>query len=372
MYEKFYGLREKPFNVTPDPRFLYLSLDHREALAHLQYGVQERKGFVAITGEVGTGKTTLVHALLSSLDSSTNTAFIFSTSLTAKGLLRMLVTDFGIATKASTKTELLLDLNAFLLRQFSAGANAVLIVDEAQNLSFRLLEEIRMLSNLETDREKLLQIILVGQPELDKKLAMPELRQLRQRIGSWYHIHPLSRQDVTQYIQHRLKVGGLFGGEVFEEAAREKIVCWSGGIPRLINMICDRAMLLGYTYEKLKIGIGIVDEAIADLQALGAMSTIPVGEQEPAIPLGDLGNEGEVHYSWWRRVLRPIGVVSGLLLGATLFSMPPLGDGDRQVYSGSLDSPDLASQRAYPVESRGTNEMISSTEMTPGSWEDVD
>jgi general secretion pathway protein A len=327
MYEKFYGLREKPFNVTPDPRFLYLSPDHREALAHLQYGVQERKGFVAITGEVGTGKTTLVHALLSSLDSTTKTAFIFSTSLTAKGLLRMLVADFGIAAKARTKTELLLDLNSFLLRQFSCGANAVLIVDEAQNLSFRLLEEIRMLSNLETDREKLLQIILVGQPELDKKLAMPELRQLRQRIGSWYRIGPLSRQDVTQYIQHRLRVGGLFNGAIFDQAAEERIVRWSEGIPRLINMICDRAMLLGYTYEKVNIGVGIVEEAIADLQALGTVSTITCSGSEPELPGEDLGRGRRGGFSWWRRVFRPITVASGLILGALLFSCLPWASG---------------------------------------------
>ena len=182
MYEKFYGLTEKPFNVTPDPRFLYLSEHHREALAHLQYGVEERRGFVAIIGEVGTGKTTLLHALLNGLDSDTRTAFIFSTSLTAKGLVSMMASEFGIESSGRTKSELLTELNHFLLEQFALGINCVLIVDEAQNLSFGLLEEIRMLSNLETDKHKLLQIVLVGQTELAEKLAMPRLRQLRQTV----------------------------------------------------------------------------------------------------------------------------------------------------------------------------------------------
>jgi general secretion pathway protein A len=321
MYEKFYGLRESPFNVTPDPRFLYLSPHHREALAHLQYGVQERKGFVTITGEVGTGKTTLIHALLRGFTSNTKTAFIFSTTLTAKGLLKMMVADFGLETKARTKTELLLELNAFLLQQFSSGVNAVLIVDEAQNLSFRLLEEIRMLSNLETDREKLLQIILVGQPELVTKLAMPKLRQLRQRIGSRYHIYPLVRSETPQYVQHRLRVAGSSDSSIFDGRALESIHHWSGGIPRLINMLCDHAMLLGYTYEKRKIGASIVDEAMRDLQVQG---TVTYQSWEADEPLADAGKESEQPISWQRRVFRSLAIVSGLLLGVVLLGTPIL------------------------------------------------
>jgi general secretion pathway protein A len=324
MYEKFYGLIEKPFNVTPDPRFLYMSQHHREALAHLQYGVQERKGFVAIVGEVGTGKTTLVHALLNRLNSNTKTAFIFSTSLTAKGLLRMMVSDFGIKSKARTKTELLLDLHHFLLQQFAAGANSVLIVDEAQHLSFGLLEEIRMLSNLETGREKLLQIILVGQPELATKLAMPQLRQLRQRISSRYQIRPLNSQETARYIQHRLRVAGLSQGSVFDTIAAEKVHRWSAGIPRLINVICDSAMLLGYTYGKREIGVLIIDETITDLKALGVVSS---DFSEPDSPAGGVGAKREKHFPWWRRVFRPLAVASCFLLGAVFFSMTPLVSG---------------------------------------------
>ena len=324
MYEKFYGLIEKPFNVTPDPRFLYMSQHHREALAHLQYGVQERKGFVAIVGEVGTGKTTLVHALLNRLNSNTKTAFIFSTSLTAKGLLRMMVSDFGIKSKARTKTELLLDLHHFLLQQFAAGANSVLIVDEAQHLSFGLLEEIRMLSNLETGREKLLQIILVGQPELATKLAMPQLRQLRQRISSRYQIRPLNSQEAARYIQHRLRVAGLSQGSVFDTIAVEKVYRWSAGIPRLINVICDSAMLLAYTYGKREIGALIIDETITDLKALGVVSS---DFSEPDSPMGGVGAKREKRFPWWRRVFRPLAVASCFLLGVVFLSMPPLVSG---------------------------------------------
>jgi general secretion pathway protein A len=318
MYEKFYGLREKPFNVTPDPRFLFPSPHHREALAHLQYGVKARRGFVVITGEVGTGKTTLVHTLLNGLDSSTKTAVIFSTYLTAKDLLRLLIADFDIASKARTKSEFLMDLNTFLLQQFSSGANAVLIVDEAHNLSFRLLEEIRMLSNLETDREKLLQIILVGQPELAAKLAMPRLRQLRQRVSSQYHIHPLNRQEVAEYIQHRLRIAGVSEDSVFDSTAVEKIYQCSKGIPRLINSICDNAMLLGYTYGKRKIGAILIDEAVRDLQVLDSISPeFP----EPDTVVATAGKKERVHFSLSHRVIQPLTMASGLLLGAVLFSM---------------------------------------------------
>ncbi len=342
MYERFYGLREKPFNMTPDPRFLHLSPDHREAFAHLQYGVQERRGFVAITGEVGTGKTTLVHALLSNLKASTKTAFIFSTSLTAKGLLKMMVADFGIRSKARTKTDLLLELHVFLLEQFRSGGNAVLIVDEAQGLSFRLLEEIRMLSNLETDREKLLQIILVGQPELDAKLALPQLRQLRQRISSRYHIHPLDRQETGHYIQHRLRVAGLSSGDIFDAAAEDEIYRASGGIPRLINMICDCAMLLGYTYGKTSIGMKIVDEAVEDLQTSGAVSP-QTKETEAVATSCREGSAGGA--SWWQRVFRPLSAATSLLLGAALLSTPTWLKGHRE--SPSVDSWDSQAAAAW-------------------------
>jgi len=369
MYEKFYGLREKPFNVTPDPRFLFPSPHHREALAHIQYGVQERRGFVVITGEVGTGKTTLVHALLNGLDSSTKTAVIFSTYLTAKGLLSLLIADFGIESKARTKAELLLDLNAFLLRQFSSGANAVLIVDEAHNLSFRLLEEIRMLSNLETDREKLLQIILVGQPELAAKLAMPQLRQLRQRISSQYHIRPLNRQEVVEYIQHRLRVAGMLADSIFDAEAMEKINRWSQGIPRLINKICDTAMLLGYLYEKRKIGAPIIDEAVEDLTTWDFTSA-HAQEAEPVVKVAP--KENRKLFTWIPRIFRTTTVASGLLLVAVLLSMPLLlgGHGSKRsvdagpkpvTMSASMLTQSLGEERAtFPAQlAKGSEREIS-------------
>jgi putative secretion ATPase (PEP-CTERM system associated) len=321
MYQRFYGLQEKPFNVTPDPRFLYLSPHHQEALAHLQYAIQERQGFVAIIGEVGTGKTTLVHAVLSRLGSKVSTAFLFSTRLTAKGLLRLMLADFGIDSKARTKDELLLELNQFLLQQYSRGIDSLLIVDEAQNLSSGLLEEIRMLSNLETDRDKLLQIVLVGQPELATKLALPQLRQLRQRIGCRYRIYPLDGHETGEYIRHRLKVAGLSEGSLFDQPAIDIIYRCSQGIPRLINVICDNILLLGYANGKSHIDVGLANEVVDDLKGQGVLPDLP--GQSPKTSSPKTG--AEERSSWWRQhVWRPLVAASGLLLGAALFSLPLL------------------------------------------------
>lgn len=321
MYEQFYGLIEKPFGVTPDPRFLFLSPQHREALAYLQYGLRERTGFVAIIGEVGTGKTTLLHALLNDLDASTKTAFVFNTALTAKGLLRMMAADFGMETSARTKTELLLDLHRFLLRRFAENVQCVLVIDEAQNLNYRLLEEIRMLSNLETDREKLLQIIMVGQPELATKLAMPRLRQLRQRINARYNIGRLNEEECIRYIAHRLRMAGLSRENPFSAEAMAEIYRCSDGIPRLINMICNRALVLGYARERQHIDGPLIRETITALTEQGVLQSRPVGrlmlqsrlKSEPA---------GEHDGSWPRRTFRSIIAAAGLLAAAVLFSLP--------------------------------------------------
>ena len=241
----------------------------------------------------------------------------------------MMTSEFGIESGARTKSELLMDLNHFLLEQFALGINCVLIVDEAQNLSFGLLEEIRMLSNLETDKQKLLQIVLVGQPELAEKLAMPRLRQLRQRIGSRYVIHALNPQETAEYIQHRLKVAGLSAEAIFDEQAVAAIQRCSDGIPRLINLICDNAMLLGFTYEKRSIGQAIVDETIEDLQAMGVLSGVPSAAEQPGAILGS--REGTKR-SLWRRVFKPLAISSSLLLVAVLLSLPVSMNNPREAF----------------------------------------
>jgi general secretion pathway protein A len=266
MYENFYRLTAKPFNVTPDPRFLFLSESHKEALANLLYGIQERKGFVLLTGEVGTGKTTLLHTLLGRLEEDTKTAFIFNTRLGPRDFFQYMFEEFGIPFNAKTKSECLVSLNNFLIDRLRKGKNAVLIVDEAQNLTPALLEEIRLLSNLETPTEKLIQILLVGQPELSEKLALPELRQFRQRISVRYRIRPLSREETRAYVFERLRIAGNPHDKIFNEKSLDVIYAFSRGIPRLINIVCDSAMLTGFARGKKQLGAELVKEAVRDLE----------------------------------------------------------------------------------------------------------
>lgn len=231
MYCPFFGLQEKPFSITPDPRFLFLSPSHQEALGHLFYGIEERKGFIAVTGEVGTGKTLLCRALLDRLGRHVRTALIFNSFLSEIELLRSINEDFGIPPGGGTRKELIDHLNQYLIDEFSAGRNAVLIIDEAQNLAPPVLEQIRMLSNLETERGKLLQIVLIGQPELRQQLSRPELRQLNQRIALRYHLQPFTRPETEDYINHRLVVAGSHGGVKFSRRALSAIFRLSEGIP---------------------------------------------------------------------------------------------------------------------------------------------
>jgi general secretion pathway protein A len=268
MYKTFYGLKENPFSVTSDPHFFYQSRQHREAFASLVYGIKERKGFIEITGEIGTGKTTLCRALLNELDANTKTAFILNPRLSEIQFIRAIIEDFGILVKKDSKFEMIKSLNAFLIEQLSSGNNVVLIIDEAQNLKNNLLEEVRLLSNLETEKEKLFQIVLVGQPELKKKLFSPDLEQLRQRIAIRYHMLPLEQNDISGYIQHRLKVAGSAGDIVFGEDAVDELYNYSKGVPRLINIVCDRAMLLGYVQEMKIFNRDIVSRAIAEIEDL--------------------------------------------------------------------------------------------------------
>jgi general secretion pathway protein A len=271
MYEKFYGFIEKPFNVTPDPRFLYLGERHREALAHLIYGVREKKGFIVLTGEVGAGKTTLIHTLIERLDSSVKTALIFNSNITLKELFLFILDEFELKAKFQTKADFLIKLNDFLIERLKRNENTVLIIDEAQNLSPLILEEIRLLLNLETSKNKLLQIILSGQPELNHKLNLPKLRQLKQRISIRYHLPPLTAAETKEYIRERLGIAGSQNSSIFTQKAMEEIFKYSKGIPRVINILCDNSLLIGYATNQPKIVPKIVKESIRDLE-LGSVS----------------------------------------------------------------------------------------------------
>lgn len=267
MYEQFYNFKEKPFNVTSDPSFFYLSRKHQEAFSHLIYGIDQRKGILEITGEIGTGKTTLCRALLNRLDKRIKTAFILNPSFSEVQLLQLIIEDLGINPKTRSKIHLISELNKFLIKESNEGGNVVLIIDEAQNLKASQLEQIRLLSNLETEKEKLLQIILVGQPELKEKLALPQLRQLNQRISVKYHIQPLDRDEVKDYIEHRLNVATQNGNEIqFNSEALEEIFLYSQGIPRLINIICDRALLAGFVLNSKNITYEIIKRCVEELK----------------------------------------------------------------------------------------------------------
>jgi len=272
MYREFFGLKEKPFNVTSDPNFLFLSRVHKEAFSHLLYGIKERKGFLEITGEIGAGKTTLCRALLNHLDAKTKSAFIFNSTLPDMQLFQTVLEDFGLPVERKTKAAMLRQFNNFLLEELSKNNNVVLIIDEAQNLKNSVLEELRILSNLETEKEKLFQMILVGQPQLRDKINSPNLEQLRQRIGVRFHITPLEGDEVGEYIYHRLKIAGSHGGINFSDAALEAIYKYSGGIPRIINKVCDKALLCAYVIETKHIDLSIVEKCVQEIEGVVAVA----------------------------------------------------------------------------------------------------
>ncbi|HOX00506.1 MAG TPA: AAA family ATPase, partial [Deltaproteobacteria bacterium] len=246
MFEAFFGFAENPFNLTPDPKFLYLSEVHREALSHLQYGIDQRKGFILISGEVGTGKTTICRSLLAMLPKKIRTALVLNPSLSDLELLQAINQDFGIDPSPGSKKELLDRLYNFLIEVFVSGENAVLIIDEGQNLTPEVLEQIRLLSNLETEKEKLLQIVLIGQPELLRMLEAPGLRQINDRIVLRYHIHPLTLKDTGSYLKHRLAVAGSLENGIFTGSAVRGIYRYSGGLPRRMNALAERTLLMAY------------------------------------------------------------------------------------------------------------------------------
>lgn len=267
MYCQFYGLKEKPFNVTSDPAFFFLSSKHNEALSHLSYGVSPRKGIIVLTGEIGTGKTTLCRFFLNQLGKNVKTAFILNPYFSEMQLLEAIIKDFGINTRYASRLDFVWGLNKFLLNEAGAGNNVVLIIDEAQNLKTRQLEQVRLLSNLETEKDKLLQVVLVGQPELNHRLNLYDLRQLRQRIMVRYHISPLNRSEIKSYINHRLNVAGSNNSIKFTDEAIGVISDFSSGTPRLINMICDRALLAGFVAETDTIDLGIIKRCIEELDS---------------------------------------------------------------------------------------------------------
>lgn len=281
MYAAYFGLKENPFSLSPEPRYLFLSEQHRDALNCLIYGIKEKKGFVLISGGIGMGKTTICRALLSSLDHSVETALIFNTAVNDLDLLETILGEYGvdITGEAKTKKNYIDILNAFLLKNFAAGKTAVLLIDEAQNLSHAVLEQVRMLSNLETETEKLIQIILIGQPEINTNLLLPALRQLNERITVRYDLKPLSPTEVRDYIKHRLKVAQGPGRLHFTPGAVSLIYHFSEGIPRRINAICDRALLIAYTKNQTKIDRKIVRWAVQDIGTDYFQKTMSIGRK---------------------------------------------------------------------------------------------
>jgi general secretion pathway protein A len=273
MYNEFYRLKEEPFSITPDPRYWFVAARHREALEHLLYGIRQRRGFIMLTGEVGAGKTTLCRVLLDNLPAGVHTALILNPVLSETQLVRAALAEFGVTTKQVDRLRGLELLNRFLLETNSAGQDAVLIIDEAQDMPDKTLEMARLLSNLETETQKLLQIVLVGQPELRDKIRKPRFRQLSQRITVRYHLETLTYDETAEYLNHRLKTASARSDVAetvsFDPAAIREIYGFSGGTPRLINAVTDKALLAGYVYNTWRIDRGMVKTAIRELREAG-------------------------------------------------------------------------------------------------------
>ena len=290
MYARFFGLKHEPFSIAPDPRYLFMSERHREALAHLLYGVRGGGGFVLLTGEIGAGKTTVCRCFLEQIPKRCNVAYIFNPKLTVTELLKSVCDEFGIPYQSevpgvATVKDYIDPLNEFLLKTHAVGQNNVLIIDEAQNLSADVLEQLRLLTNLETTERKLLQIILIGQPELRTMLARPELEQLAQRVIARFHLEALSPAETTRYIQHRLRVAGLTAAMPFDPKAIQRIHKLSRGVPRRINLLCDRSMLGGYAGGSTRIERAVVDKAANEVFDTSEVGTPKRTRRERAVVL---------------------------------------------------------------------------------------
>jgi general secretion pathway protein A len=290
MYKSFFGLKENPFNVNPDPRFLFLTKQIEEALSGLMYGIQTRKGFITLTGEVGTGKTTLVNRLLDWLHlRRTKTAFLFNSRMNSSQLFDFILAEFDIPCENRSKSQQLMKLNHWLLERYRAGETAVLIVDEAQNLTFPVLEEIRLLTNLETSTEKLLQIVLSGQPELEEKLKLPQLRQLRQRITLRCRTLPMTNEQTHDYIQERLRIAGAAAQQnIFLPKAMDTVHLYSMGIPRVINLLCEHALINSFVDQQKMIEPRVIEDVAREFQ---------LDEVEPIAPPASLRQDGDVFQS---------------------------------------------------------------------------
>lgn len=277
MYKSFFGLRENPFNVNPDPRYLLMTRQTEEALTGLMYGIQTRKGFITLTGEVGTGKTTLVNRLLDWLHHRrARTAFLFNSRMNSSQLFDFILAEFEIKCDSKSKSQQLMSLNHWLLDRYRAGEVAVLIIDEAQNLTFPVLEEIRLLTNLETATEKLLQIVLSGQPELEEKLKLSELRQLRQRIMLRCKTGPLTKEQTYEYIHERLRIGGAGPEPIFTKQAMDTVHLYSLGVPRVINLLCEHSLVNAFAEQQRPIAPSIVEEVAREFQ-LDEVGPLPTG-----------------------------------------------------------------------------------------------
>lgn len=300
MYEKYFQLRERPFALSPDPEYLYPSRGHQEALSYLRYGVEGHAGFVVITGEIGSGKTTMLQALLGRLDRNITVARLVNTMLDPRELLEAIVLDFGIDPTGMSKPVLLQRLAEFLVQQRQAGRLTLLVIDEAQNLSLPALEEIRMLSNLETEKSKLIQIIMIGQPELREKLSLPQLTQLRQRITVSYHLQPLDAEETANYVNHRLKRAAIGAPVTFPRDVTDLIHARSRGVPRIINVIADATLLFAYGIDRRDVDTVTTQEALEELDATGVLAsyqnegeeaayatTVSVAETEEALRIAD-------------------------------------------------------------------------------------
>lgn len=310
MYSEFFGLNEKPFSITPDPRYLYMTSRHSDALAHLIYGISESGGFIQLTGEVGTGKTTLIRSLLEQMPEAARLAVILNPNLSAIEFLASICEELDIPLpEQHTRSSLISALNRYLLQAHAEGIRVVLIVDEAQTLDAELLEQVRLLTNLETTKQKLLQIILIGQPELRELLARPDMRQIAQRITGRFHLQPLVRSETQAYVRHRMRVAGA-QHDVFKPGALNALHRVSGGIPRIVNVVADRALLAAYTIDSPRISAGIVRRAAAEV--FGGMR----------------------RRRWW-----PYPVIGGVLLLVAAMLVPPL-----------LNDPDSSSETAVASE----------------------
>lgn len=337
MYCQFYGFSEKPFDVTPDPRFLYLTAYHREALAALVYGIDERRGFIVLTGEAGTGKTTLLNSTFDRINATTRIAYIFNTCVSFQALLHMALFEWGVIDRSRrvTKAQALYLINEYAIQQLASGCNVVLVIDEAQNLQSNALEELRLLSNLETRQQKLVQIVLSGQPELDGKLLRHDLRQLTQRISLRRSIQPLSEKETFQYLDHRINTAQGTDPQLFSAQARRLIWKHSAGIARKINILCDNCLLIGFGLKKNRIGKSIVKEAIDDLES-SSISWKKKSEQRGGHTFSNPGRPQFLTLFTW-----------GIIIGAICMGAVALDDGamDQLNIRGSLETV----QKAKPL-----------------------